>query len=224
MSAQRLLWTDVDEAEMQAGWQPLADIPSDSKVTAGNVLDALAARHDEGGWNGRPGRWVFLREVQAATGSYSDVQRFDAVALGLVPSNDYARIVYEVKVSRADWLRELKPKISARDSYGRMPLRRSLDADGREELERFGYTIEERAKWASAMEIATEFWYAAPVRCILPSELPQGAGLLEVRPWGREREMRARVLVPAKKLDTPHPGPEFWASAMRCLAARRSAA
>ena len=72
-----------------------------------------------------------------------------------------------------------------------------------------------------ACAIATEFWYAAPVRCILPDELPEGAGLLEVRPWGRDRELRARAVIQAKALDTPNPGPEFWASVLRCLADRR---
>lgn len=224
MSTQRLLFPDIDEMELTEGWHPLVDIPKGGGITANDVLGVLAKRHEEGGWNGRPGRWVFLREVQAATGSYSDVQRFDALAIGLVPSNKYARIVYEVKVSRADWLRELKPKQYLRDPLGRLSLRRALDDAGRAKMVELGFTIEEQAKWASALEIATEFWYAAPVRCILPNELPQGAGLLEVRPWGRAGELRARVVVQARKLDTPNPGPEFWASALRCVADRRTAA
>lgn len=227
MSAQRLLFPDIDETELEAGWQPLAGIPREAKITAGDVLDVLAKRHDEGGWNGRPGRWVFLREVQAATGSYSDVQRFDGVALGLVPSNDYGRIVYEVKVSRADWLRELKPRTVLRyDGRHRVSAAVTAEVVRRSEqgpMTDLGYTVEEQAKWGAAMEIATEFWYAAPVRCILSNELPEGAGLLEVRPWGRDRELRARVVVAAKRRDTANPGPEFWAAAMRCLADRRAA-
>ena len=229
MSAQRLLFPDADPAELEAGWQPLAEIPKGGGITAAGVLEVLARRHDEGGWNGRPGRWVFLREVLAATGSYGESQRFDAVAIGLVPSNSYARIVYEVKVSRSDWLRELKPKTILKYD-GRLRVSPDIaiaaqgNADAEQRLRDAGYTIEERAKWASAMEIATEFWYAAPVRCILPSELPEGAGLLEVRPWGPTGELRARAVVQAKRLDTPNPGPEFWASAMRCLAGRRTAA
>lgn len=228
MSTQRLLFPDIDPAELEAGWQPLAEIPHQAAITATDVLDVLAKRHDEGGWNGRPGRWVFLREVQAATGSYSESQRFDGLALGLVPSNKYGRIVYEVKISRSDWLRELRPKTIVR--RGRIRVSPDIaiaargDPDAEQRLRDAGYSIEERAKWTAAMEIATEFWYAAPVRCILPSELPEGAGLLEVRPWGRDRELRARVAVAAKRVETPNPGPEFWAAAMRSLAGRRSAA
>ena len=224
MSAQRLMFPDVDESEMQAGWQPLAEIPKAGGITASDVLDVLAARHDEGGWNGRPGRWVFLREVPALTGAWGEQQRFDALALGLVPSNKYARIVYEVKVSRADWLRELKPKTVLRYE-GRHRVSAGLTAEMQrrgevEALARLGYTVEERQKWAAAMSVATEFWYAAPVRCILPDELPEGAGLLEVRPWGKEGEMRARTVRAAKALDSPVPGPEFWASMLRHLAGR----
>lgn len=224
MSAQRLLFPDADPEELEAGWHPLAEIPKGGGLTARDVLDVLAKRHDEGGWNERPGRWVFLREVQAATGSYGESQRFDALALGLVPSNSYARIVYEVKVSRGDWLRELRPKTVVR--YHGRPVSSDWVTSGvRADSERWaesGYSFEEQAKWATALEIATEFWYAAPVRCILPSELPEGAGLLEVRPWGRDRELRARVARPAARRDSPNPGPAFWASVMRSLAARRA--
>lgn len=62
------------------------------------------------GSTGCLGAGCFVREVQAATGGYGSVQRFDAVAIGLVPSNKYARVVYEVKISRGDWLRELRPQ------------------------------------------------------------------------------------------------------------------
>lgn len=228
MSAQRLLWPDVDAEELQAGWHPLVDVPRQTSFTASDVLNVLARRHDEGGWNGRPGRWVFLREVPAATGSYGDAQRFDGLALGLVPSNDYGRLVYEVKVSRADWLRELRPRqvlsYNGRRVGGYAGRQAASSEPERERLWAAGYRIEEQAKWAAAMEIATEFWYAAPVRTILPAELPDGAGLLEVRPWGRQGELRARVVVKAKRLDPPPPGPEFWASALRCLAGRLAGA
>lgn len=192
-------------------------------MTAGTVLDALAARHDEGGWNGRPGRWVFLREVPAMTGSYEQTQRFDALAIGLVPSNGYARIVYEVKVARSDWLRELKPKPILRYDGRLQASSGILAVRTDEELAALGYTIEEQAKWAAAMAVATEFWYAAPVRTILPSELPAGAGLLEIRPWGRDGGFRARVARAADKLTNEQPGPEFWSSVLRHLAGRQRA-
>lgn len=211
MSSQRILWPDVDPEELAQGWTPIADLPKTAVITASDVLGVLAKRHDEGGWNGMPGRWVFLREVQAATGNYGEVSRFDALAVGLVPSNSYARIVYEVKVSRADWLRELKPRTPRLEWNGQWG-----EGSGYNEVDR-------GPKWAPAMAVATEFWYAAPVRCILPSELPDGAGLLEVRPWGRHGELRARVAVHARRLTPPDPGPEFWASVLRKLADRRAA-
>lgn len=222
--SQRLLFPDIDPHELDAGWTPLAEIPRSGGITASDVLDVLAKRHDEGGWNGMPGRWVFLREVQAATGSYGESQRFDGLAVGLVPSNNYARIVYEVKVSRSDWLRELKPKTVLR--YRGNPAPHATATYRGEDAERMadlGYSIEEQVKWGAAMAIATEFWYAAPVRCILADELPEGAGLLEVRPWGPSRELRARAVVQAKPLGTPSPGPEFWAAVLRRLAGRSSA-
>lgn len=220
MSRQRLLWPEVEDHELDAGWHPLAEIPNQTQITASDVLAVLAKRHDEGGWNGMPGRWVFLREVLAHTGGWGEQQRFDALALGLVPSVHYARIVYEVKVSRSDWLRELKPLPPVFEYYGRR-LNVADSADVARSGEENGLTRRERAaKWDAAMAVATEFWYAAPVRCILPNELPEGAGLLEVRPWGKSGELRARVAVGAKRLDTQAPGPEFWAAVLRKLAGR----
>lgn len=224
MSNQRLLWPDADPEELDAGWTPLTAIPKDEKITAGIVLSVLAKRHDESGWNGRPGRWIFLPEVPAFTGAWGEQQRFDAVALGLVPSVRYARIVYEIKVSRSDWLRELRPKIVARYNGNRISqhvVAHDLARPPSEQrLKAAGIEIEEHAKWEAAMSVATEFWYVAPVRCILPNELPDGAGLLEIRPWGKAGEHRGRVAVKAQILDTPNPGPEFWASILRHLAGR----
>lgn len=70
-------------------------------------------------------------------------------------------------------------------------------------------------KWDEAVALSTEFWYAAPPRCILPEELPPEAGLLEVRLWGQDREPRARIVRKAPVRDTANPGPEFWASVLR---------
>ena len=90
-----LLFPDLEPDDVSQGW--LVDVPS---VTSGQVLDAVSRRHSMDGWNGRPGRWVFMREVCATTGQWGDQQRFDALAVGLVPSVKYARVVYEVKVSK----------------------------------------------------------------------------------------------------------------------------
>jgi hypothetical protein len=53
--------------------------------------------------------------LRTGTGYRSDaLQRLDAFAMNLWPSNGYERTVYEVKVSRGDWLREKKDFLKAR--------------------------------------------------------------------------------------------------------------
>lgn len=216
MSAgERLLFPDLEPEDVSLGW--LVDAPS---VTSSQVLDALSRRHSMAGWNGRPGRWVFLREVCAETGSWGEQQRFDALAVGLVPSVKYARVVYEVKVSRGDWLRELKPKYDVRDLF--------VDeaAEGEEHNGHWETTkvLKPGNKWDAALAVSTEFWYAAPPRCILPSELPPEAGLLEVRGWGPNHELRARVVRQAAVRETPVPGASFWSAVLREAAKRESSA
>lgn len=61
-------------------------------LTAHQIEEALANRHD---W-GRG--WLFLRQVYGV----------DALAFGLIRSSMYRLIAYEIKVSRADFLRELR--------------------------------------------------------------------------------------------------------------------
>jgi hypothetical protein len=186
-------------------------------MTASEVLDAIAKRHRMDGWNG-PGRWVFCREVNEATGLWGQGQRFDAVAVGLVPSVNYARVIYEVKVSRSDWLRELRPLTEVVDLRGRLASRRvkaiALGAND-EKLAEIGLVVTQRAKWAAALALSTEFWIAAPPFVVQREELPAEAGLVEVRPWGRDRELRPRVIREAPVRATPTPGPEFWAAVLR---------
>jgi hypothetical protein len=217
MSAQ-LLWPDLEPEAIESGW--LVEVPP---LTSDQVLEAVARRHPMTGFGGRPGRWVFVREVDEATGTYSGVQRFDAVAVGLVPSVKYARVVYEIKISRGDWLRELKPITDVADASSGYRLsshvgNRALRVQGAREDPR--YRVTDRRKWDAALAISTEFWYAAPPRCILVDELPPEAGLLEVRAWGRGREFRARVVRPAPVRQTPIPDPSFWAAILRRAAER----
>lgn len=212
--ASRILWPELGEREVKKGWLPVA-----APLTTRQVLDAIAKRHDMSGFGGRPGRWVFCVEVQSGTGSYGDVQRFDAIAVGLVPSVKYARVIYEVKVSRSDWLRELKP-ISAVTYNGR-PAGRMWDEPA--DLEARGYVIEERSKWQTALNLSTEFWVAAPPEVVLEHELPPEAGLVEVRPYGRDGALRPRIVRKAPVRQTPMPGPEFWAAVLRRAAERSGA-
>lgn len=50
---------------------------------------------------------AFIREFRAGTG-YSYGGRTDAIAMHLWPSQGLELIGYEVKISRSDWLREIK--------------------------------------------------------------------------------------------------------------------
>ncbi|TGE35912.1 hypothetical protein E4K67_22615 [Desulfosporosinus fructosivorans] len=71
------------------------------------ILKALRCRHPER-------EWAFFEELRAGTG-YRNVaaglnpeQRFDAWAINLYPSRNFVRIAYEIKVSRSDFLKEIK--------------------------------------------------------------------------------------------------------------------
>ena len=225
---QRLAWPELDDGLVSKGWLASFAQP----ITSSDVLEAIARRHPMDGFGGKPGKWVFVREVQSSTGSYSDVQRFDAVAIGLVPSVKYARVVYEVKVTRSDWLREMRPLVEYLWRGHRTGRRRpaqvtrlsveqaeAINLSERRLLDA-GYVRHDFRKWDEAVACSTEYWVAAPPHVVLPSELPPEAGLLEVRPYGKAGTLRARVVVPAPVRDTPAPGPGFYAAVLREVARR----
>ena len=84
--------------------EPLPDvIPSGAGAwTAQRVVKALHHKHP------RP-NWVYFPEMRIGTGYGKDAeQRIDAWAMNLMPSNHFVRYAYEVKVSRADYLVEMK--------------------------------------------------------------------------------------------------------------------
>lgn len=59
--------------------------------------------------------WVFLRELRLGTGRRnSSLQRLDAFALNCLPHTAMKRICYEVKVSRADFLCEVRQPLKRR--------------------------------------------------------------------------------------------------------------
>lgn len=84
-------------------------------MKAEEVIKAIEKRHGEAGKE-----WELFTELRAGTGygpvSYgkskesvnNPEQRYDAWAINLYPSRGYERIAYEVKVSRADFLQEIK--------------------------------------------------------------------------------------------------------------------
>ena len=68
--------------------------------------------------------WVWLTEVRTKTGWSTtfgndlDSERYiDGFAFALIPSKNFQRIAYEFKVSRADWLAELKNPVKKAPAY-----------------------------------------------------------------------------------------------------------
>jgi hypothetical protein len=59
--------------------------------------------------------WLFLRELRVGTGRRNgDAQRLDAFALNSLPHTGMKRICYELKMSRADFLCEMKRPLKRR--------------------------------------------------------------------------------------------------------------
>lgn len=80
--------------------------------TEAELLSALKARHAVSG-NGGAGRYAFLTHVR--TGAAWDQQEIDAIAVCLWPSDKHSILGFEVKCSRTDWLREIRPDTSKSD-------------------------------------------------------------------------------------------------------------
>ena len=83
--------------------------------TETTVLDAIEPRYRKAG-NGGSGEYAFLRQVRNAAG-FDATRTFDAVAIHLWPSRGFTVDVIEVKVSRSDWLRELKDPAKAEAAF-----------------------------------------------------------------------------------------------------------
>lgn len=75
-----------------------------ARVTERDVLDALCTRYSKSGGNGP--RFAFGEHVKSG-GGFDSPRIADFMAIDLWPSSGYAIHGHEVKVSRADWLREL---------------------------------------------------------------------------------------------------------------------
>ena len=72
-----------------------------------DVIERVLHRPEDG--------WLFLRELRVGTGRQaSQAQRLDAFALCSWPHTSMKRVCYEVKVSRADFLCELKHPLKRR--------------------------------------------------------------------------------------------------------------
>jgi hypothetical protein len=79
-------------------------------LTAPFLLDVLETR-----LHSKPSEWLFFRELRVGTGHRNAAaQRLDAFALNTLPHLAMKRVCYEVKVSRADFLGELKHPLKRR--------------------------------------------------------------------------------------------------------------
>lgn len=83
---------------------------STNEITAATLLDVI-----ESCLHARSSEWIFLRELRVGTGFQgSAAQRLDAFALNCLAHNSMKRICYEVKISRADFLSEMKQPLKRR--------------------------------------------------------------------------------------------------------------
>ncbi len=87
-------------------------------MTEGDIIKALRRRHpfDKG--------WVFATKVGTSTGATPNnrgglggMRQIDAFAMAIWPSMNYQRIAYEIKVSRADFLKELREPMKKAQAY-----------------------------------------------------------------------------------------------------------
>ena len=89
------------ERQEPADWVPDCGFLG-AKATAEQVKKAIAEMHTAP-------QWAFFPEMRIGTGYGKDVQQsIDAWAMNLYPADGLIRVSYEVKVSRGDFLAELK--------------------------------------------------------------------------------------------------------------------
>lgn len=88
--------------------------PPHPRLTEGIVTELLRQRHSAPG-NGGAGEHAFLAQVRNAAG-FDANRTFDAVTVGLWPSRGLPVDVWEIKVSRSDWLNELRKPAKAEDA------------------------------------------------------------------------------------------------------------
>lgn len=86
-----------------------AETPAE-RATATTLLDIL-----ENALHSGKSEWLFLRELRIGTGHrHHEMQRLDAFALNCLPHLGMKRVCYEVKMSRADFLGEVRRPLKRR--------------------------------------------------------------------------------------------------------------
>lgn len=157
------------------------------------IVSALRGRHPNDAW-------IFVTEVNTSTGYDSQhqngpggIRRIDAFALALWPSKDFYRIAYEIKVSRSDWLNEIKDPMKRAQAW-------YLSNE-------FWFVVPENIVKMPGIKVAGDW-----------RRDMSGCGLLVVREDGTAKSVyRAR----SRKFISPMPI-GFIASLMRCVRDQRN--
>ncbi len=88
----------------------------DARNAAADAASSLALLDTlEAAFHARQSEWLFLRELRVGTGRQNrGGQRLDAFALNTLPHQAMRRVCYEIKVSRADFLCEMRHPLKRR--------------------------------------------------------------------------------------------------------------
>lgn len=85
-------------------------VAADSALNVTSILETLELALHE-----RKSEWIFLRELRVGTGLRStSAQRLDGFALNCLPHREMKRVCYEIKLSRADFLCEMRHPLKRR--------------------------------------------------------------------------------------------------------------
>lgn len=76
-------------------------------MTATEILVLLEKKHAPHPMQSGHGDWFFIPELRLGTGFLGSDSRMDAFAMQQTPSKGHTRIGYEIKVSRADFMRDI---------------------------------------------------------------------------------------------------------------------
>lgn len=87
---------------------------SDAKLTEGIVSELLREKYTRTG-NGGNGEYAYMAGVRNNAG-FDATRTFDGVAMSLWPSRGLRIEIFEIKVSRSDWQRELSKPAKAEDA------------------------------------------------------------------------------------------------------------
>lgn len=81
---------------------------AENTITAQDIRRLIADRHGLDKLDSRGHEWALFFELRNGTGYGKQERYLDALALNLWPSKKFWRVAYEIKVSRADFLKELE--------------------------------------------------------------------------------------------------------------------